>query len=516
MIVISGALVLVALVLLVLGITTGLAFIYASIAVSLLALAFLVIGVRQRRGEPLPVAVPAGAHPGAQPVESPVDGPVGAGEHGGEDDGEDDGEGVRVVPPAAAADDRAGYGPAGPQPVHEERRVDPDAGAAAPVHGAATVLRDEPPVEDDDVEDEQLEGAGTVLVVAGRPRYHLPGCRYLTGRTVEEVDVLDARDEGFTPCGVCKPDAVLLRAAPGPGGEPDLEPDLEPADLQPGSPRPGRGGSRALSDVPQAGRVEDEAPEPFLDPAYASPAPEPDRALAPPLERSEEDLPDGAAEAGDTDLLPTGPPEQPRPARSRAARVAKAARAPAAVAAVAAPVLAAVAVAAERSGRGGAAAPQAPRRSRSARPSEDEGAAPSPAPAPVAADDAAQAAAEPPAASLLEGQADLPLDLPPHLPAATAPDVAPDEAGDAALAAPPPATAPAGRARSAAAARAAAADSTEAAAAARRRGTVVVIPDRGRYHRPDCRYVRGAAGAVELTRAQAGRQGFEPCGVCKP
>lgn len=52
MIVISGALVLVALVLLVIGlIQPELGFVYASIAVSVAAFVFLIIGVLQRRGE---------------------------------------------------------------------------------------------------------------------------------------------------------------------------------------------------------------------------------------------------------------------------------------------------------------------------------------------------------------------------------------------------------------------------------------------------------------------------------
>ena len=80
MIVISGALVLVALVLLVVGLVgQGLTFVYASIAVSLAAFVFLLLGILQRRGEP--DAAPA----------------VGAG--GGSDRlSGDDGEGVTVVP----------------------------------------------------------------------------------------------------------------------------------------------------------------------------------------------------------------------------------------------------------------------------------------------------------------------------------------------------------------------------------------------------------------------------------
>ena len=45
---------------------------------------------------------------------------------------------------------------------------------------------------------------------------------------------------------------------------------------------------------------------------------------------------------------------------------------------------------------------------------------------------------------------------------------------------------------------------------------MVVIPDRGKYHRPDCRYVRDNPDAHELTKSGARRQGYAACGVCKP
>ena len=50
---------------------------------------------------------------------------------------------------------------------------------------------------------------GLVLVVAGRPRYHVEGCRYLVGKDADTVDVNDAREDGFTACGVCRPDESL-------------------------------------------------------------------------------------------------------------------------------------------------------------------------------------------------------------------------------------------------------------------------------------------------------------------
>lgn len=45
--------------------------------------------------------------------------------------------------------------------------------------------------------------------------------------------------------------------------------------------------------------------------------------------------------------------------------------------------------------------------------------------------------------------------------------------------------------------------------------TVVVIPDRDKYHKETCRYARSPA-AMTLTKAQARRQGYKQCGICKP
>ena len=55
-----------------------------------------------------------------------------------------------------------------------------------------------------------------------------------------------------------------------------------------------------------------------------------------------------------------------------------------------------------------------------------------------------------------------------------------------------------------------------AAAAPVKRGGVVVIPDRGKFHTADCRYVRGAEGTLEMTKAAASKQGYVACGVCNP
>src|SRR3954447_14560949 len=54
---------------------------------------------------------------------------------------------------------------------------------------------------------------GAVHVVAGRPRYHLSHCRHMTDRLTEEHHIQDARNAGYTPCGVCRPDDELIAEA---------------------------------------------------------------------------------------------------------------------------------------------------------------------------------------------------------------------------------------------------------------------------------------------------------------
>lgn len=45
--------------------------------------------------------------------------------------------------------------------------------------------------------------------------------------------------------------------------------------------------------------------------------------------------------------------------------------------------------------------------------------------------------------------------------------------------------------------------------------TVVVIPDRDKFHLESCRYAKNAT-AVSMTKAAARRQGYKPCATCKP
>ncbi|MEU7902405.1 hypothetical protein [Actinoplanes sp. NPDC049118] len=52
-----------------------------------------------------------------------------------------------------------------------------------------------------------------VLVVDGRPRYHLPDCPHLIGRMTEGLPVAEAVELGFSPCGLCRPVDRLVAAA---------------------------------------------------------------------------------------------------------------------------------------------------------------------------------------------------------------------------------------------------------------------------------------------------------------
>jgi hypothetical protein len=52
-----------------------------------------------------------------------------------------------------------------------------------------------------------------VLVVDGRPRYHLADCPHLDGRDSEPLPVAEAVDLGFTPCGLCRPVDRLVAGA---------------------------------------------------------------------------------------------------------------------------------------------------------------------------------------------------------------------------------------------------------------------------------------------------------------
>ncbi|MGW4112254.1 hypothetical protein ACWEFJ_15370 [Actinosynnema sp. NPDC004786] len=72
----------------------------------------------------------------------------------------------------------------------------------------------EPGEEDTDAADALVVSDLTdeVRVVDERPRYHLAGCSWLAARPSLGLPVSEARQLGFTPCAVCRPDAGLAAA----------------------------------------------------------------------------------------------------------------------------------------------------------------------------------------------------------------------------------------------------------------------------------------------------------------
>jgi hypothetical protein len=79
---------------------------------------------------------------------------------------------------------------------------------------------DEIPADEPEAESVSLDDATRVaalsrevLVIDGRPRYHLPHCVHLMGRDSEPLPIGEAIELGFTPCALCEPDANLLAEA---------------------------------------------------------------------------------------------------------------------------------------------------------------------------------------------------------------------------------------------------------------------------------------------------------------
>ena len=111
------------------------------------------------------------------------------------DGGSDTVAGARLdtgPPPAGGAAGAAGA--AGGQDFDDEDPPDEPAPQVVPPAAAARVAR----------------MTTDVLVIDGRPRYHLPGCVHLLGRDSEPLPVGEAVELGFTPCSLCEPDTALL------------------------------------------------------------------------------------------------------------------------------------------------------------------------------------------------------------------------------------------------------------------------------------------------------------------
>jgi hypothetical protein len=110
------------------------------------------------------------------------------------------------IAPSASAGGRGGGTaiPAIPQQGgQEDGAADPDTDADPPDEPAAQQVSAADAVRVSRMSTE-------VLVVDGRPRYHLAGCVHLLGRDSEPLPVHEAIELGFTPCGLCEPDSALL------------------------------------------------------------------------------------------------------------------------------------------------------------------------------------------------------------------------------------------------------------------------------------------------------------------
>jgi hypothetical protein len=203
-IVASLLLIFVAVVLLVLGLVNGSSgMLVGSIGTSLLAAVALVVGARQAAAARAEVDYDEDEQDGSEDYEESVSRSRGAR------------EAVRetVREPEQPARARVAERTA--------ERVDP-VGVTIPAQGGAMV-----DVEDDeDPPDEPVAQrvapadaariarlSTEVLVIDGRPRYHVAGCVHLLGRPHEPLPVNEAVELGFSPCGLCEPDSALLADA---------------------------------------------------------------------------------------------------------------------------------------------------------------------------------------------------------------------------------------------------------------------------------------------------------------
>ena len=186
MIVGSVLLVTVAGVLLVLGlVTVSDTLLYSSIVASVLAALALIVGVRQLPAGQLPEVDfdvrPGGPGPGSRPPR-----PVG-----------------RALPPPQSRIAAYAHGDA-------EAMASTDVDALADAD--PTVPADEPGEETVTGKDAaaMTRLAAEVVVVDGRPRYHVEGCLHLLGLENQRLPVLEAVELGFSPCAMCTPVKMLL------------------------------------------------------------------------------------------------------------------------------------------------------------------------------------------------------------------------------------------------------------------------------------------------------------------
>jgi hypothetical protein len=209
MIVGSLLLIVVAVGMLVLGLVQGVnALLVASIAASLLAAITLVVGGRQAAAARAEARSPRRSPRRPEATRDEDEGPARRAER----------------QPVAVG---VGAGSAGRPPLDDTSLVTPVPDEPLPLDDLATGLdtdtdladdeepADEPPAQHTTPADTARVARLTaeVVVVDGRPRYHLRGCVHLLGRDSEPLPVSEAVELGFTPCSVCEPDSSLLAAA---------------------------------------------------------------------------------------------------------------------------------------------------------------------------------------------------------------------------------------------------------------------------------------------------------------
>ncbi|MGY1835411.1 hypothetical protein ACI79P_09890 [Blastococcus sp. SYSU DS0510] len=239
MIVIAALLVLLGLGLFVGGLLTGTTALYwACVGACVVAAAVLVVARRQiaaRAGEPAGAAA-AGATASAAATGAPAAPatPATTPDAGPAATGPDLATGATAVPPATppAAEpapptvepvpSSAEPAPPSAEPVPAPP-VEHPAAPAGPLTGGHAAVgrpreqreRGEPPVEEVEVTDLLIivDLTDEVLVVDEHPRYHVPGCVHLQGHEAIPLPLDEARTDGFTPCGVCRPDRQLADRA---------------------------------------------------------------------------------------------------------------------------------------------------------------------------------------------------------------------------------------------------------------------------------------------------------------
>jgi hypothetical protein len=183
----------------------------------------------QAGGGPAPQAgaAPAGAAPAAAAPDGAAPDDLAATDAGTPDADPDYRRASSVIDAARTEDpdENAWRRPPG-QREENPRGVAPDADRSGFADGAGTAEEFGEP-DADDPDDEPLPQAvrpadavrvarmsAEVLVVDGRPRYHMADCRHLLGRLTEPLPVGEAVELGFSPCGLCRPvDRLVARAA---------------------------------------------------------------------------------------------------------------------------------------------------------------------------------------------------------------------------------------------------------------------------------------------------------------